>query len=182
MKTQLSILAIMLLMGTSAMAQKFITKNGEITFFSSTPIEDIEAHNKQVNAVLDAETGDFVFRVLIKAFQFEKALMQEHFNENYMESHKFPNSTFVGKVVNNSEIDWTKSGTVEATIEGELTIHGVTQKISEKGTFEVGKDGIKGMSKFEVKVADYDIKIPRAVVNNIAESIEVTVNVDLRPM
>lgn len=182
MKTQLSILAIMLLMATSAMAQKFITKNGEITFFSSTPIEDIEAHNKQVNAVLDTETGDFVFRVLIKAFQFEKALMQEHFNENYMESHKFPNSTFVGKVANSSEIDWTKSGTVEATIEGELTIHGVSQQISETGTFEIGNEGIKGMSKFDVKVADYDIKIPRAVVNNIAESIEVTVNVDLRPM
>jgi hypothetical protein len=182
MKTQLSILTILVLLGTSALAQKFLTKNGEISFFSSTPIEDIEAQNKQVNAVLDTESGDLVFRVLIKAFQFEKALMQEHFNENYMESHKFPNSTFVGKVVNSGEIDWTKNGTVEATIEGDLTIHGVTKKISEKGTFEIGNDGIKGTSKFRVKVADYDIKIPRAVVNNIAESIEVTVIVDLKPM
>jgi len=71
-----------------------------------------------VNAALDTESGDFVFRVLIRSFEFEKALMQEHFNENYLESHKFPNASFQGKVTNLSEIDFTKDGTYEATVEG----------------------------------------------------------------
>jgi len=182
MKTTLNLLIAILLLSSSGMAQKFITKNGSISFFSSTPIEDIEAHNKQVNAALDIETGDFVFKVLIQSFKFEKALMQEHFNENYMESHKLPNATFQGKVANLSEVEFTKEGTYNAQLKGKLTIHGVTQDIEETGTFTVSKDGIVGKSKFNVKVADYNIDIPKTVINNIAESIEVTVDVDLKPL
>lgn len=164
-------------------AQKYMTKNGSIRFYSETPIETIEATNNQVNAALDSQTGDLVFKVLIKSFQFEKALMQEHFNENYMESDKFPNSTFVGKVTNLSAIDFSKEGAYEATIDGDLTIHGVTKKISEKGTFTVkAGDKTHGICKFNVKPADYSIKIPGAVVKNIAETIEVTVDIELSKM
>ena len=99
----------------SLQAQKYMTKNGNIKFYSETPMETIEATNNQVNAALDTQTGDLVFKVLIKSFQFEKALMQEHFNENYMESDKMPNSTFKGKVTNLSAIDFTKEGTYEAS-------------------------------------------------------------------
>ncbi len=166
----------------NSFAQKYMTKNGHIRFFSSTPLENIEAHNRQVNSALDVSSGDFVFKVLIKSFEFEKALMQEHFNENYMESDKFPNASFNGKVTNISSITLTKDGTYNADVEGKLTIHGVTKDIKEKGTFTV-KDGvILGFSKFNVKVADYEIKIPGAVVNNIAESIEVTVDVKLEKL
>ena len=182
MKIKLIAVTVIMMLAAATSAQKYITKNGDISFYSSTPVEDIEAHNNQVNAALDTETGDFVFKVLIKSFKFEKALMQEHFNENYMESHKFPNATFVGKVKNAGDIDFSKPGKYEAEIEGKLTIHGVTQEITESGTFEVKDDGIHGLSKFLVKVADYDIKIPKTVINNIAKEIEVTVDVNLKAL
>ena len=110
-------------------AQRFITKTGFIKFYSDSPLEKIEAHNRQVNAAMDASTGDFVFRVLIKSFEFEKALMQEHFNENYLESDKFPNATFLGKVTNIKEINSAREGNYDALVEGKLTIHGVTQAV-----------------------------------------------------
>jgi len=179
----IAVLTIAMLSAGAMQAQKYMTKNGHIKFFSETPVEKIEADNNQVNSALDIQTGDFVFKVLIKSFKFEKALMEEHFNENYLESDKYPNSTFQGKVTNLAAINFTKEGTYEVTIEGDLTIHGVTKKISEKGTFTVkAGDKIQGYSKFNVKPADYAIKIPGAVVKNIAETIEVTVDVELSKM
>lgn len=182
MKTIGIFLSLLLTFSITVEAQKFITKTGNISFYSSAPLEDIEAHNDQVNAALNTKTGDLVFKVLIRSFQFEKALMQEHFNENYMESHKYPASTFQGKITNMQDIDFEKEGTYTAEIEGKLTIHGVTNEISEKGTFTVKDDAIHGKTTFNVLVEDYDIKIPKAVVNNIAESIEVTVDVELKPL
>lgn len=174
------IITFVILTSLSGFSQKYMTKNGSIRFYSETPIETIQADNKQVNSALDIQTGDFVFKVLMKSFVFEKALMQEHFNENYVESDKFPNATFQGKITNLSAISFLKEGTYEATVEGDLTIHGVTKKISEKGTFTVkAGDKIHGTSKFMVKPADYGIKIPSTVMNNIAETIEVTVDVEL---
>mgnify|MGYP000179793268 CR=1 FL=1 len=162
-------------------AQQFITKNGKISFYSDGPLEKIEAHNSQVNSALNIETGAIVFKVLMKSFVFEKALMQEHFNENYVESDKFPNSTLKGKVTNIKDIDFTKDGVYEVEIEGELTIHGITKKVNEKGTFTVSKEGIHGESTFMLKLADYDIRIPGAVTGKIAEEIEITVDVMLKP-
>lgn len=186
MKYSIKIIAVLLIVTLSyvtGQAQKYMTKNGNIKFYSETPIETIQAENSQVNAAFDTQTGDLVFKVLIKSFQFPKALMQEHFNENYMESDKFPNATFKGKVTNMTSIDFTKEGTYEALLEGDLTLHNVTKKISEKGTFTVKPgDKIHGTSKFNVKPSDYEIKIPGAVVKNIAESIEVTVDIELSKM
>lgn len=166
----------------SASAQKYITKTGKISFYSDGPLEKIEAHNSQVNSALDTESGVIVFKVLMKSFIFEKALMQEHFNENYVESDKFPNATLKGKVSNAREIDFSKNGDYNATIEGDLTIHGITQKVKEKGVFTVSDNGIHGTSKFMIKLADYDISIPGAVTGKIAEEIEITVDVDLAPL
>lgn len=172
-------ISLFVLLSMQLNAQRFATKTGFIRFYSEAPAENIEAVNRQVNSALDTQTGDFVFRVLMKGFQFEKALMQEHFNENYVESHKFPNATFNGKVNNADKIDWTKNGTHEVEVSGDLTIKGITRKVSEKGTFEI-KDGvINGKSKFYIKLADYDIKIPKAVIKNIAETIEINVDVSL---
>lgn len=174
-----------LIIGAFAMntfGQKYITKNGYIRFFSDAPLEKNEAHNRQVNAALDTQTGDFVFKVLMKSFIFEKALMQEHFNENYVESDKYPNATFKGKVVNIEDIDFSKPGGYEAVVEGELSIHGVTNKVTQKGMFEVQSGSIKGTTKFTLKLGDYNIGIPGAVAGKLSEIIEITVDVDLKPL
>ncbi len=178
----LFILLMILFSAMQSSAQKYITKNGKISFYSDAPTEKIEAHNNQVNSALDISTGDFVFKVLMKSFQFEKALMQEHFNENYVESDKFPNAIFKGKITNLDQIDWASEGKYTAEIEGELTIHGVTQKISETGNFEVNKNVINGYAVFYIFVADYNIKIPQAVITNIAEKIEIKVEISLNPL
>jgi polyisoprenoid-binding protein YceI len=157
-------------------AQKFISKNGHIKFYSDSPMEKIEANNRQVKIALDAGTGDFVFQVLMKSFEFEKALMQEHFNENYVESDKYPNATFLGKITNLKDINLTKDGTYQATVEGKLTIHGVTKNVKENGTLEVNGDKATAKSKFNILLSDYNISVPGAVVNNISKSIEITIN------
>lgn len=166
----------------SLIAQKYATKTGVIRFYSEAPAENIEAYNRQVNSALDIKSGDFVFRVLMKGFQFEKALMQEHFNENYVESHKHPNASFIGKIEDLSSVDFSNDGVYEVMVNGDLTIKGKTQKISEKGIFEV-KDGlINGKSTFYLSLADFDIRIPKAVVKNIAEKIEINVDISLNPL
>lgn len=175
----LFLISILLVTIATANGQRYITKNGYIKFYSETPIETIEAHNQQVSSALDMSTGDFVFKVLMKSFSFEKALMQEHFNENYVESDKYPNATFQGKILDIENLDFTTGSELEVLVEGDLTMHGITQKIKEKGTFLVGEDKLSGTSVFMVKPADYDIKIPTPVVNNIAEEIEVTVQIEL---
>ena len=162
--------------------QRYITKNGNIKFFSETPLETIEAHNNQVNSALDISTGDFVFKVLMKSFEFEKALMQEHFNENYVESDKFPNAMFKGKVANLNDIDFKTNGEYQVVVEGEMTIHGETKPIQTTGKFQVTDETVSGRSVFIVKPEDYKIKIPNTVVQNIPEEIEVTVEVSLKAL
>ena len=127
------------------------------------------------------ETGEIVFAVLMKSFKFSKALMEEHFNENYVESDKYPRSTFEGQIINLDEIQFDKAGTYEATIQGKLTIHGETKEIEEKGTITVANEGIVGNSKFKIDLYDYKIDIPKVVKENIAESIEITVEMDYKP-
>ena len=114
-----------------------------------------------------------------KSFEFEKALMQEHFNENYLESDKYPNAMFRGKVTNVADINFGSNGTYDAKVEGELTIHGVTKEIDEEGTFTVSEGKIQGQSVFFVLLEDYEIKVPGAVKKQISESIEVTVDIML---
>ena len=171
-----------LLAGFQAQAQRYLTKNGKITFSSDTPFEKIEGKNNQVNAALDIASGDIVFKVLMKSFEFDRALLQEHFNENYVESDKFPNALFKGKVNNLKSIPFTKEGSYEAELEGDLTIHGVFKHIKVKGTFENKDNKITGKSKFQIKVEDYGIKVPKAVTEKIANSIEIQVLVALSPL
>lgn len=163
-------------------AQKYVTKNGYTRFFGETSLEKIEAVNRQVNAALDASTGDLVIRMLMKSFVFEKALMQEHFNENYVESDKFPNATFLGKITNYKDVDFNKNGKYDVVVEGKLTIHGVTKNVKEKGTLEVKDGKVIAKSVFTVTVADYEIKIPSAVANNISKTQEITVDLVLEKL
>ena len=179
MKKLLLITLCIAAVSLAAHAQKFITKTGHIKFFSESSLEKIEAHNHQVNAALNVATGDFVFKVLMKSFDFEKALMQEHFNENYVESDKYPNATFAGKVINIKEVNINKDGTYNAEIQGALTIHGVTKQVQTKCSLEVKEGKILGKAKFSILLSDYNIKIPGAVINNISNEIEITVEVIL---
>jgi polyisoprenoid-binding protein YceI len=160
-----------------AFSQKYMTKNGYIGFFSDTPMEDIKADNNQVASVLDISTGDLAFQVLIKSFKFDKALMEEHFNENYLESEKYPRATFSGKITNLSSVSFSSPGVYQVEVEGDLNIHGVSKKIKEKGTVEVAQGTIVASSKFKVVPEDFNIKIPNVVRNNIAKTIEITVNI-----
>ena len=157
----------------------FITRDGNIDFFSSTPIEDIKAINGQVSCVLNKTTGEFAFQVPVKGFVFKNALMQEHFNENYLESDIYPKSIFKGKISDWENID-VSSKPVDVTIEGELIIHGVKKNIKESGRIWYNEEKISGQCKFDIAVADYNIKIPRIVRENIAKIIEVSVNVTLK--
>lgn len=166
----------------AANAQKYITKNGFISFYSHTPLEEIKAENNQVVSALDVSTGELVFQALIKSFHFERALMEEHFNENYMESDKIPKSSFKGKITNLSAVDFTKPGTYNVTVDGDLTIHDVTNKVSVKGTVEVVSGGVNANSKFSVVPEDYKITIPGVVRNKIDKTLEVTVAMKYTPV
>ena len=179
MKKIATLLVIILLSASFANAQKFMTKGGTIKFFSETPMEKIEGTNRQVNSALNFTTGDFVFKVLIRGFEFEKVLMQEHFNENYMESEKFPSSEFKGKITKLKDVNPSKDGVYKVVVEGDLTIHGVTNKVKVNGTLEVNAAKVIGNASFEVTPKDYNIAIPKAVIKNISEAIKVDVNVSL---
>lgn len=170
------ILAGLVLGSTSLFAQKIMTRTGKVSFFSSTKIENIEAFNNEVAAAYDASKGDLVFQIAIKSFKFDKQLMQEHFNEDYMESDKFPKASFAGNIVDASKVDIKKNGTYKVNAAGTMTIHGVSKKVNIPGTIVV-KDGVATFSSnFNVALADYNIKIPSVAEGKISKSIAVTVN------
>ncbi len=172
---------VLLLLNIPADAQRYLTKTGHIHFYSHTPMEDIKADNNQVASVLDLSTGEIVFQALIKSFKFQRALMEEHFNENYLESDKYPRSTFKGKITDPSPAQLSKPGKYDVTVEGELNLHNVTKNIEVKGTLEIGTGTIAANAVFNLIPSDYNIEIPSVVRDNIAKSIEVTVNMNYAP-
>ena len=177
-KGPMMILAITISISYTLSAQKYYTKNGNISFFSKTNIENISADNNQVVSVLNTQTGELQFSLLIKNFHFKKALMEEHFNENYIESEKFPKSTFKGNIADISKVNFNSDGTYNVSVAGDLTLHGVTQKVTSNGTITVKGGKINASAKFPAKPSDFNIEIPKLVKDNIAETIDVTVNCD----
>ena len=162
-------------------AQKYFTREGKVSFFSNAPMEKIEAHNNSATGIVDFETGKMEFAVLIKAFQFEKALMQEHFNENYMESGKFPKATFKGEITNKNEVNFVKAGTYKVKVKGDMTIHGVTKPMEATGTLSIKEGSVALASEFEITVADYGIQIPAVVKDNIAKIVKVNLAMNCEP-
>jgi polyisoprenoid-binding protein YceI len=161
-------------------AQKIMTRTGKVSFFSSTPIENIEAFNNEAAAAYDASKGDLVFQMAIKGFKFDKQLMQEHFNESYMESDKFPKASFVGKIADYNKVDLKKNGSYKVVANGTMTIHGVTKNVSIPGTIDVKDGAATFKTTFNVATSDYNIKIPSVAEGKIAKSIAVTVNAILK--
>lgn len=177
------LLTLMLWPAVVSAQDKYGSRNGTITFFSSAPLEDITAVNRNAASVLIPSTGAIEFSVLIRAFEFEKALMQEHFNENYMESAKWPKATFKGRIVPNAGDDLTKQGVHSAEVDGTLNIHGVERPLHTTAQLISGPDGrIKAGCTFEVKPEDHAIAIPGVVRDKIAKSIQVTVDITYRKL
>jgi Uncharacterized conserved protein len=161
-------------------SQIFYTKSGKISFYSKAPLEDIESVNKTVDCIFNTTTGSIQFSALIKSFEFQKALMQEHFNENYLESNKFPRSNFKGTVVNNAQVDYNKPGTYSLTVKGDLTIHGITKTIEVNGTIKTGTSPELEAS-FPVKLSDFAISIPSIVKDKVSNNVKVQVSAKLEP-
>ncbi len=156
--------------------QVYFTKNGRISFFSKTALQNIEADNNQVISILNVQTGVIQFSLLNNAFHFEKAKMEEDFNDNYIESEKYPKSTFTGMISDISSVNFTKDGAYPVHVKGDLMIHGVTKNITEPGTITVAGGKISATSKFHVLIKDYKITIPSIVTNKIAEDIEINIS------
>lgn len=161
---------------------KIFTKAGTVSFDASGEMETIAAVNKKATCVVDTKTGAMEFAILMKAFEFEKALMEEHFNENYVESDTYPKATFKGKIDNFSAIKFTTDGTYTANVSGDLTIHGVTKATTAKGTFTVKNGAVVGNSVFKVLLSDHNISIPSVVKANINKEATITVDVALAPL
>ena len=174
------LLFLLAVSATSAPAQHVLKAvHGEVSFFSSAPLEDILATSKQVNSFINIVTGEIAFFIPMRSFQFDKSLMQEHFNEKYVESDKYPNATYKGKL--EGEFSLTTPGKYTLTSSGTLSIHGKEKQISETGTLEVTADTVFLETKFYVALEDYDIAIPKLLFNNIAEKVEVTMRVAYLP-
>ncbi|MCB0402860.1 MAG: YceI family protein [Flavobacteriales bacterium] len=173
------ILSISLLLSVSLSFSQNIYKavQGEIAFFSETPIENIDAHNTNLKALLNTDNNEIAFVVTNVGFKFEKPLMEEHFNENYMESDKYKVSSFKG-TISGDLIEYAKDGEYPVTAKGTLDVHGVSQEREIKGTLIVKGGMITMKSEFNIALKDHKIKIPKVVVQNIAETVKVTVNID----
>lgn len=176
----LTLAAAGLLVSTQARAQQFMTRSAHVDFFSSTPAEDISAVTEQASAVLDLASQNIAFQVPIISFHFEKALMEEHFNENYLESEKFPSATFTGKMSGlNPDAAVGQEQPVTAT--GTLSIHGVDVERTVEGTAVRTAAGWNLEARFDVPTEDHKIPIPKLVRSKIAESISVTLQAELNP-
>ena len=172
------LILICLLFSTQLIAQQYYTNKGKVSFFSEAPIENISAINEDVSAIIDSQTGGFAFRLKIEDFTFPNSLMQEHFNESYLESEKYPLSTFTGVVDNFSDLDLsTKQNFV---VNGSLSMHGISKDAQMKATAQMINDELHISSTFDVSLEDYDIDIPKIMMYKIAEVIQVVVDMKLQ--
>jgi hypothetical protein len=158
-------------------SQIYAGEKCKITFFSATALENIDATNSVTKPVFSPKTGDFVIQAQQSAFVFKSAFMQEHYNENYVESEKYPYATFKGKI--KETIDYSKDEMYNVTLVGTMEMHGVTLPRIITGTLIVNKGSIIMDSKFDIKVADYKIKVPSLYVEKIAENVQVTFHTEM---
>ena len=173
----MKLIIIYLLFSTQVLAQQFYTNKGKISFFSEAPLEDISAVNENVSAIIDSQTGGFAFRVKIVEFTFPNSLMQEHFNESYLESEKYPLSTFTGVIDNFSDLDLSNEQNL--VVNGSLSMHGISKVAQMKANAKMINDELHISSTFDVALKDYDIDIPKIMIYKIAETIAVTVEIKL---
>lgn len=179
-------LSFFLLLGvlSSASAQRYFTKNGSISFdatASGSP-ENITADNRTVTCVIDGSNGNIQFKAAMKAFTFERALMQEHFNENYVESDKYPDAVFKGAITNISSVNFSQDGSYPATVKGKLTMHGVEKEVETTGKITVAKGKVTTTASFSALLSDYNVKVPPLVSDKVNKTAKITVNCGLEPL
>lgn len=173
MKSIITIFCICFCLATVNSQERYFTKSGSINFFSKAPLEDITADNNQVLSIMDAGNSKMAISILMKSFLFDKALMQEHFNENYVESDKYPKATFKGEILKFNELSENPN---EFKVKGILNIHGVAKGITVTATMNKKDDTIFATGNFVINLEDFNIKIPAVVAKNIAKNIKVTFN------
>lgn len=162
---------------------RLFSKSAKISFFSSAPLENIEARNNNVVTVWDVSTGQLEFSLLIRGFEFKKALMQQHFNENYLESDKYPKAIFKGKIIDFNSNNLQMDGDYTIALKGDITIHGITRPLSVPAVITVKNKTISAKAEFTVSPADFNIIIPAIVKDNISKQIKVRVFVpDYQPI
>jgi polyisoprenoid-binding protein YceI len=174
---KLILIATAIFLFANAFAQKkYFTKTGNVSFSAGTAIENIDGTNKSTTCVFDAATGNIQFAILVKGFEFKSALMMEHFNENYMESDKYPKSLFTGKITNIDKVNFQKDGSYPVTVKGTLEIHGVKKDVETNGTFKVAGETVLTTADFNVLLEDYKIEIPGLVKDKISKTAKIQVN------
>lgn len=162
--------------------EKYFSKTATVKFHSDSKMEKIEGTNSKSSTVIDASSGKLEFAVLVNAFQFDKSLMQEHFNENYMESTKYPKATFKGSIENNDAVKYNTNGTYKINVKGDMTVHGVTKQVSFPAELKIDEKGIHAVSKFSILCSDYNITIPALVKDKLSNKIDITINSDYQKM
>ena len=179
MKKRLTFFFLMMPALSCLAQQVYSCKQGTASFFSEALLENIEAHSNSINSFLNLSTKEIAFIIPMRGFKFEKSLMQEHFNEKYIESDKFPNATYTGKI--NGEINMKANGTYQVTSTGTLTIHGVEKKVTQSGTMTIATNEMHLASQFLIAINDFDIKIPKLLFQNIADTVLVKLQVAYQP-
>ena len=160
-------------------AQKFATKKGNIKFEASVPsFEEVAAENKTVSAIFNADNGEMAVLALMKGFRFKVALMEEHFNESYAETAKYPKAVFKGSLENFRLADVTEKPK-QFKITGELTLHGKAKKITDTAMVSKSGNTIVITGEFTVKPADFDIEVPSVVSKKVADEVQVTYSFSL---
>ena len=182
MKLIISTIVFFLIVVAAFPQGKYFTKTGKATFYSKAPLEDIDAKNNNAVSVFDKTTGQVEVVMLMKAFEFRKALMQEHFNENYIESDKFPKSVFKGLIGDLSKVDFTKNGKYQASVSGKLSLHGETNDVAAPVTFTINNGMINAISEFKIVLEDYKVSIPAIVKDKISKEVRVVIEINYEPL
>ncbi len=164
---------------SKSFGQIYMADSARVSFFSKTSAEDIDAANTVCKPIMSISTNEFDVSLINTSFDFPKPLMKEHFNEDYMESSKFPKTVFTGKI--NGTVDYTEDGTYNVTVTGTMDMHGVKKQITVPGTITVKGNVLFVYAKFNVKIADYNIKLPSFLSMNVADNVDVTVKATMKP-
>ncbi|HTB51521.1 MAG TPA: YceI family protein [Ferruginibacter sp.] len=180
MKKIIAFFILVISISATGYSQLYITRTGFIRFYSKAVVEDITAENNQTYSIIDAGKKNIAFSALLKGFIFEKALMQEHFNENYVESDKYPKAVFNGSYT--GDVILTKDGVYNIMVKGTLTLHNVTRTIELPATLEVKNGKLIGTAEFKIKPEDYNISIPSVVRDNIAKELTITIKAEYNPI